>query len=194
MLLDSQRDLRRASVRSLDVAQVAGALEPEFGCELTDGQSAALAIIGNAHGLGSHITNEKAIAYVRTCRADLPRRLPYKMGMARRGIPKTPPMWYLKEWMAARGMKGRGAQAKMMQLTDWSKATMSQLYNGSQDFSPKILREAADALGCQPYELLMPPEQAMAILRLRKDALRIVEDARPLETDLSDIERTGTEG
>lgn len=93
-------------------------------------------------------------------------------------------MWYLREWMLAKNIR---KQADMMRLTGWSKATMSQLYNGKQDFSPKILKEAAGALGIEPYELLIHPDQAMALLRLRKDALRVVETAAPLE-------RTGTEG
>lgn len=97
--------------------------------------------------------------------------------MARRGIPKGPPSWYLREWMAARGIK---KQSHMMKLTGWSKATMSQLYTGKQDYSPKIIKEAASALGAEEYELLMPPERAMAIRQLRKDALRVVETSRDL--------------
>jgi hypothetical protein len=97
--------------------------------------------------------------------------------MARRGIPKVPPIWYLREWMAARGIK---KQSQMMKLTGWPKATMSQLYNEKQDFSTTILKEAADALSAEPYELLMLPERAMAIRQLRKEALRVVETSRDL--------------
>jgi len=96
--------------------------------------------------------------------------------MARRGIPKQI-NWYLREWMAARGVK---KQTEMMELTGWSKATMSQLYNGKQDYSPKIIKEAADALKVSHYELLMHPDEAMALRRLRQDALRVVETTRPL--------------
>lgn len=103
--------------------------------------------------------------------------------MARRGKPKGLVPWYLPEWMAVAELKGRGAQTRMMELTGWSKATMSQLYNGGQDFSPKVLAEAAQALNCAPYELLMHPETAMAIRRLRQDALRIVEDSKPPKAD-----------
>lgn len=99
--------------------------------------------------------------------------------MARRGKPKGFVPWYLPEWMEASGLKGRGARERMRELTGWSKATMSQLYNDNQDFSPKILAEAAQALNCQPYELLMRPEAAMAIRQLRQDALRIVEGTLP---------------
>ena len=103
--------------------------------------------------------------------------------MARRGIPKGQINWYLREWMEACNIKGRGAQTRMRELTGWSKATMSQLYNGEQDFSPKILAEAALALKAETYELLMHPDRAFRLRRLREDALRIVEDIGP---------RTGT--
>lgn len=67
----------------------------------------------------------------------------------------------------------------MMRRTGWSRATASQLYNGDQDFSPKILREAADALHIEPYELLMPPEKAMNLRRLERAAFGIVEGGPP---------------
>lgn len=94
--------------------------------------------------------------------------------MARRGIPKGPINWYLPEWMEACGIVGRGAQARMMELTGWSRATMSQLYNGKQDYSPAVITAAANALNVEPYELLMPPERAKAIRRMLASAEQIV--------------------
>lgn len=94
--------------------------------------------------------------------------------MARRGIPKRPVTWYLREWMEAVGLTGRGSQARMMELTGWSKATMSQLYNGTQDYSPKVLEEAAMALNAEPFELLIPPDRAMRMRQLREAAAAIV--------------------
>ena len=96
--------------------------------------------------------------------------------MARRGIP-TQINWYLREWMDHLGVN----QAEMVRRTDWSKASASQLYNNKQDYSPKVVNEAAIALNVAPYELLMKPETAMALRRLRQDALRVVEDAKQLE-------------
>jgi transcriptional regulator with XRE-family HTH domain len=72
-------------------------------------------------------------------------------------------------------------QAEMVRRTDWSKATASQLYNNKQDYSPKVVNEAAKALNVAPYELLMKPETAAALRRLRQDALRVVEDANSLD-------------
>jgi transcriptional regulator with XRE-family HTH domain len=109
--------------------------------------------------------------------------------MARRGVPKGQINWYLREWMASAGLSGRGAQTKMMERTGWSKATMSQLFNGTQDYSPNIVNDAAKALNCEPYELLMHPDRAMRLRRVREDALRIVEDTTPLPTP-----STGTHG
>lgn len=106
--------------------------------------------------------------------------------MARRGIPKEI-SWYLPEWMTTQGIT---KQTDMMERTGWSKATMSQLYNGKQDFSPKILAEAAKALNVERYELLMHPDLAMAYRRLRQDALRIVEAA---PAPPADERRTGTD-
>ena len=103
--------------------------------------------------------------------------------MARRGVPKGQVNWYLREWMAALGV---AKQTEMMARTGWSKATMSQLYSGKQDYSPKIVNDAARALNVEPYELLMPPEMAFALRRQREDALRIVQDTAPLRPAPSD--------
>lgn len=72
---------------------------------------------------------------------------------------------------------GIETQTAMREKTGWSKASMSQLYSGKQDFNSKILREAADALGIEAHELLMAPERAMAARRLRAAAVEIVHDA-----------------
>ncbi len=96
--------------------------------------------------------------------------------MARRGIP-TQINWYLKEWMDLLGKK----QAFMIQECGWSKATASQLYNNKQDYSPKIVADAARALNVEPFELLMKPERAMALRRQREAALVLAHDADALE-------------
>lgn len=122
----------------------------------------------------SHITNECASIKVRTLPADKFAGFSYRANMARRGKPKGPVRWFLREWMDACGLSGRGSQARMMELTGWSKATMSQLYNYEQDYSPAILEAAAAALHCELHELLMPPERALAIRGMRANAAQIV--------------------
>lgn len=104
--------------------------------------------------------------------------------MARRGVPKSQLRWYLREWMETAGLGRRGGQARMMELTGWSKATMSQLYTGRQDYNPKLLEEAAQALKAEPFELLIHPERAMALRRLRETAAAIVRDeTAPIERE-----------
>lgn len=122
----------------------------------------------------SHITKIKQAPIYRTSTADPRERFSYNRNMARRGIPKSPVRWYLREWMAACDMGKRGGQTKMRELTGWSPATMSQLYNNQQDYNSKILEEAAAALGIEPFELLIPPDRAMALRKLRETAAQIV--------------------
>jgi transcriptional regulator with XRE-family HTH domain len=98
--------------------------------------------------------------------------------MSRRGVPQTDSNWFLREWMDALGK----TQADMMRMAGWSKATASQLYNGKQDYSPKVVNQAAEALHCRPWELLMHYEDAMAIRRMRTAALQIVKDSTPADT------------
>lgn len=138
-------------------------------------------------GRRSHITNVSASGKVRTNLPDSCEPRLYYANMARRGIPKQI-NWFIRDWMDAVGKK----QADMMREAGWSKATASQLYNGVQDYSPKVVNEAAFVFQCQPYELMMPYEQAMALRRLRADALRVVETSQAIE-DASGP-RTGTNG
>ena len=70
-------------------------------------------------------------------------------------------------------------QTDMQREAGWSKATASQLYTGVQSYSPKVVKEAATALKVLPYELLMRPEDAMALRRLRATAIQIVADNFP---------------
>ena len=70
-------------------------------------------------------------------------------------------------------------QTDMQREAGWSKATASQLYTGVQSYSPKVVNEAATALKVLPYELLMRPEDAMALRRLRATAIQIVADNSP---------------
>lgn len=80
-------------------------------------------------------------------------------------------------------------QSAMIEKTGWSKATASQIYNGKQDYSPKVVREASLALNVREYELLMHPDQAMALRRLQSSAQEIVTIAHVVEE-----RRTGTDG
>lgn len=105
----------------------------------------------------------------------------------RMGQPKHD--WYLREWCAAL----QKTQANIVRDLEWNKARVSFLWNGKQPYTRDILNDLADYLRLQPYELLMHPEDAMAIRRLRGAASAIAavtfKDGLPTEAP-----RTGTHG
>lgn len=113
--------------------------------------------------------------------------------MARRGIPKDPPIWYLREWMRTMGVD---SQAEMMDRTGWSKAKMSQLYNDKQDFNSVVLKEAALALNCAPHELLMHPDDAMRTRRMVAGLQAAAESTLPFSAEPPSVydRRDGTFG
>lgn len=69
-------------------------------------------------------------------------------------------------------------QAGLSKITGWSKATTNDIYHGKTAYYRDILNRAASALQVAPWELLMHPDQANAIKRLRADALQIAADRR----------------
>jgi hypothetical protein len=82
--------------------------------------------------------------------------------------------WYLAEWLETLRIK----QADLARLTDWDKRKTSFLVSGKQPYKRDDINEAAFALNVQPFELLMPPEQAMALRRLRDSAITIAAESR----------------
>jgi transcriptional regulator with XRE-family HTH domain len=101
--------------------------------------------------------------------------------MARKTEPSQSigPDWFLVEWMQSTKM----TQAELSRRTGWPKATANEIYHGKTSYYRQILNEAASALNVQPYELLMPPEEAYHVRRLRtvveeEHRLRAVADQR----------------
>lgn len=93
--------------------------------------------------------------------------------------------WYLAQWLRYFGKR----QADVARDLDWNKARVSLMIRGKQPYDRDALNELADYLNLAPYELLMHPDQAMAIRSMRKDALRVVESSKVLDEG-----RTGTKG
>lgn len=56
----------------------------------------------------------------------------------------------------------------MQKEAGWSKTTASHLYNRQQDYNPALVKAAARALKIREYELLLHPEEAFHIRRLRQ--------------------------
>lgn len=82
--------------------------------------------------------------------------------------------WHLAEWLDTLHVK----QADLSRLTDWDKRKTSFLVSGKQPYKREDVNDAAFALNLQPFELLMPPDQAMALRRMRDSAITIAAESR----------------
>lgn len=103
--------------------------------------------------------------------------------------------WYLKQWLLTLGKK----QRDIVKDLDWNKAKASLMVNCKQPYSRDEVNELASYLNLKPYELLMSPEEAMAIRKMRESAILIAAESRPpndqLPPAIKDIRPlTGTDG
>jgi len=98
--------------------------------------------------------------------------------------------WYLKEWLRTLHKK----QADIVRDLDWNKARVSLMIRGEQPYTRDAINELSAYLHLTPYELLMHPDEAMALRQLRKEALKVVEAGKPLEEVTKALVRTGTGG
>jgi plasmid maintenance system antidote protein VapI len=89
----------------------------------------------------------------------------YALGMAAPGHD-----WYLKEWLLSLHKK----QRDIVKDLGWNKAKISLMVNGKQPYTRAEINELAAYLNLQPHELLMHPEDAMALRQMRKAAGQIV--------------------
>lgn len=87
--------------------------------------------------------------------------------------------WYLKEWLATLGKR----QSDIVRDLDWNKAKVSLTASGKQPYSRDDVNELADYLSIRPYELLMHPDDAMRLRRLKADAIQLAHTAGEAEQD-----------
>jgi len=118
--------------------------------------------------------NENRKRFVSTELNAKARRGCYKLNMA-----ASRQDWYLYEWLKATGKK----QADIVRDLDWNKARVSLTIHGKQPYTRDDINELASYLSIATYELLMHPDDAMAIRRLRQEALRVVETSKDLPTN-----------
>lgn len=90
--------------------------------------------------------------------------------------------WFLADWLASKDM----SQADLVRATGFPKAKISELVNGVSRYNRDVVNVIAQAMHIYPYELLMHPEDASALRRLRGTAIRIATE--------NPIDRTGTNG
>lgn len=97
--------------------------------------------------------------------------------------------WYFQEWAKVAEM----TQTDVARLAGWSKATASDIWNGQQ-YTQSIIDLVAPILHAKPYELLMHPDEAFAIRRMREAAITIVQapaDQAPAAKAPGQRSRTG---
>ena len=90
--------------------------------------------------------------------------------------------WYLTDWMASLDM----TQADLRRETGWPKAKMSELVNGVSRYNRDVVNLLAHAMHLRPYELLLHPDDAFAIRKIRETVVAIAAE-KPRE-------RNGTTG
>lgn len=87
--------------------------------------------------------------------------------------------WYLKEWLRVCEKK----QADVVKDLDWNKAKVSLMARGLQPYTREEVNELALYLNIHPHELLMHPDDAMAIRRLRSEMIRLAHETEKVETE-----------
>lgn len=84
--------------------------------------------------------------------------------------------WYLREWVNALDC----TVTQLRERTGWTHRIASQLVNRKLRWNRDHLSEAAFALHIEPFELLLHPDDAFALRRLRADAIRIAAEKRQI--------------
>lgn len=87
--------------------------------------------------------------------------------------------WYLSDWLKTLGKR----QVDIERDLEWNKARVSLMARGKQPYDRESVNELSEYLHLRPYELLMHPEDAMALRRLRESALQIAAENPLLEPE-----------
>lgn len=87
--------------------------------------------------------------------------------------------WYLAQWLRTLGKK----QADVVRDLDWNKAKVSLTASGKQPYTREEINEIADYLHLRPYELLMHPDDAMRLRRLRDEMIRLAHESETMEPE-----------
>ena len=98
--------------------------------------------------------------------------------------------WFLRDWMAHFGKR----QVSLVNELGWDKARANFIYHGKQHYRRADVAQLSAWLGIEPYELLMPPQRALALRNIRDSAKQIVAEEQP-PPFLDDLpKKTGTHG
>lgn len=87
-----------------------------------------------------------------------------------RRVTDSEPDWQLQAWMRYRDKR----QADLVKELGWPKARVNKYFHGHHPYRRDVLNELSRWLGIEPFELLMPPEEAVLLRRLRDAAHQVV--------------------
>lgn len=181
---------RRVGQAAFDLAQPAPALgaELQLNGALLKGEAAISAVRGEGHGAeySDHLNISSRLEF-QMVSTDRFAGCSHDLNMAATEAHD----WYLREWFATLGLKQRDLVTKL----DYQPAAAHALWHSVQRYRRDHIAEISGLLNIQPYELLMPPEEAMALRRLRT-VIAEVAKAEPVvdETVSTEKARTGTAG
>lgn len=165
MALDAQGEPNRRGLHAvLDLAQpaLAGRLEAKGLRHLSEREAQPGAVICECLSVGhsaecSDDPNILARPNIRFSITDRSESHSHDANMATRGD------WYLQDWFASLGMIQRDLVTKL----DYPPATANALWHGVQRYRRDHIADVSALLNIEPWELLMHPEEAMALRRLR---------------------------
>jgi hypothetical protein len=87
--------------------------------------------------------------------------------------------WYLRDWFASLGLKQRDLVTKL----DYLPNSAHRIWHSLQQYRRDDIETIAALLQIEPFELLMPPDEAMALRRLRSAIAEVTQtDPVPAET------------
>lgn len=94
--------------------------------------------------------------------------------------------WYAREWLQYFDK----AQADLIRDLGYSRAKASDVWNG-QPYRQELVDDLAPYLNLEPYEMLLPPDQAMALRQYRASAVTLVRgvEAQSLPANVKPIGR-----
>lgn len=85
--------------------------------------------------------------------------------------------WYLRQWLRHFGK----LQEDVARDLGMNKAKVSLQARGIQPYTRDEVNEIAEYLNLRPYELLMHPDDAMALRRLRAEMIRLAYENEKLD-------------
>lgn len=115
----------------------------------------------------SHRLNFESTQQVQTARNDEPIKRPHTVNVTE----QIEPDWYLQDWAKLADKR----QADLVNDLGWLKNHAHRIWHGKQPYRRDIVNAVAQWLNIEPYELLMPPQDAMKIRQLREAAIAIAQ-------------------